>query len=254
MTAWTPILVQKIEIQALGFVLRKLQLNRHNPTEVPLHRHEHAQLILYLAGEALQRVGQRKRVARSGDLFVIPPGALHGCAVQRRKLPVCLVLDYEMEHRSRSRATHRRVPPDRLNELSSLLGAVPSKGRLTLFDYSSILAIVARLLDQAPKASKTRPPSLFEQVRSMLHAPAALADIAKAAGYHPDHLTRKLKRETGLGLRDLRDRVRLTASQNALRAAPNIAEAANLCGFEDPNYFARWFRRQTGRSPSAWKR
>jgi len=34
MLAWSPILIQKIEIQALGFVLRKLQLNRHRDAEV----------------------------------------------------------------------------------------------------------------------------------------------------------------------------------------------------------------------------
>jgi hypothetical protein len=51
MPAWSPILVQNIEIHALGFVLRRLQLNRHRDTEVAPHRHDHAQLILYLSGE-----------------------------------------------------------------------------------------------------------------------------------------------------------------------------------------------------------
>ena len=34
MLAWSPLLIQKIEIHALGFVLRKLQLNRHRDAEV----------------------------------------------------------------------------------------------------------------------------------------------------------------------------------------------------------------------------
>jgi AraC-like DNA-binding protein len=33
-----------------------------------------------------------------------------------------------------------------------------------------------------------------------------------------------------------------------------VAEAALQSGFEDPNYFARWFRRQTGQTPQAWRR
>ena len=53
MLAWSPILIQKIEIHALGFVLRKLQLNRHREAEVAPHAHAHAQLILYLTGEGL---------------------------------------------------------------------------------------------------------------------------------------------------------------------------------------------------------
>ena len=63
MPAWSPILIQKIEIHALGFVLRKLQLNRHLEAEVKPHQHDYAQLILYLAGEGAQIVNRRKRKA-----------------------------------------------------------------------------------------------------------------------------------------------------------------------------------------------
>jgi len=256
MLAWSPILIQKIEIHALGFVLRQLQLNRHRETEVTPHAHDYAQLILYLSGEGVQHVGRRRRTARPGDLFVIPPGVPHGFAVRAHSRPLCLVLDYELADARRVRASHRRLPPDTLNELHALLARVPPKGRLTLADYSPILAVVARLLDHsrfspAPAAAE---PNTFERVRELLRTPGPIAKVARTAGYHPDHLTRKLKRESGLGLRALRDRLRLESAQRALRAAPTIAEAAAQSGFEDPNYFARWFRRQTGQPPSAWRR
>src|SRR5262249_41608454 len=119
------------------------------------------------------------------------------------------------------------------------------------------LAVVARLLDQGP-ADAARPSGavMFEKVRDLLRsaAPSSLARLARTAGYHPDHLTRKLKREAGLGLRALRDRLRPESAQAALRSAPTIAEAAVQSGFDDPNYFARWFRRQTGETPSTFRR
>lgn len=254
MPAWSPILVQNIEIHALGFVLRKLQLNRHRDQEVSQHHHDCAQLILYLSGEGVQTVGTRRRLARTGDLFVIPPETLHGFALEGRSRPLCLVLDYELESAARVRATHRRLAPHTLNELHALLARVPAKGRLTLADYSAILAVVARLLEHTrgvPAAE--REPGVFGKVRELLRAPARLADVARTAGYHPDHLTRKLKREAGLGLRALRDRVRLEAAQEALRRASTVAEAAIQSGFDDPNYFARWFKRHTGESPSTWR-
>ena len=255
MLAWSPILIQKIEIHALGFVLRKLQLNRHRETEVSPHRHAYAQLILYLSGEGVQAIDGRRHPARTGDLFVIPAQTPHGFALQGRSRPLCLVLDYELERPGRVRPAHRRLPPERLNALHALLARVPPKGRLTLSDYPAILAVVAELLAQSKSG---RPPpqrdaTMFERVRDQLRAPGSLAKVARDAGYHPDHLTRKLKREAGLGLRALRDRLRLESAQAALRAAPTVADAAVQCGFEDPNYFARWFRRQTGQTPSAWK-
>lgn len=255
MLAWSPVLVQTIEIHALGFVLQKLQLNRHRETEVAPHRHEWAQLILYLSGEGVQSVGRRRRTARAGDLFVIPPNVPHGFTLRGRSRPLCLVLDYHIAGAGRVRANHRQLPPDALNELHALLVRVPAKGRLTLSDYSAILAVVARLLD--PSRARAQPigeRGVFDRVRDLLRTPAPLAKVAQSAGYHPDHLTRKLKREAGLGLRALRDRVRLEAAQAALRSTSSIAEAAAQSGFDDPNYFARWFRHQTGEPPSAWKK
>lgn len=253
MLAWHPLLIQQIEIHALGFVLRKLQLNRHRDAEVAPHGHDYAQLILYLTGEGVQTVNGRRRRARAGDLFVIPPRTAHGFSVAGRSRPVCLVLDYEHAGSARVRAGHRLLSPATLNELHALLARVPRKGRLTLADYPAILAVVARLLEHSP-ALPAPAPSLFERVREHVRTPARIGEIARDLGYHPDHLNRKLKRESGIGLRALRARLRLEAAQAALRREPTIAEAAAAAGFEDPNYFSRWFRRQTGRTPGAWRR
>lgn len=254
MLAWSPILVQTIEIHALGFVLRKLQLNRHREAEVAPHRHEWEQLILYLSGEGTQQVGARRRAARTGDLFIIPRGVSHGFTLRGHSRPVCLVLDYELVGAARARRLHRRVPLETLNELHGRLAGVPAKGRLNLSDYSAILAVTAQLLEHPSRAAPTvSGGGLFGRMRDLVSGPGSLAQAARAAGYHPDHLTRKLKRESGLGLRALRDRLRLAAAQRALRAAPTVAEAATQCGFDDPSYFTRWFRRQTGQAPTRWR-
>lgn len=254
MHPWSPILIQKIEIHALGFVLRKLQLNRHRETEVAPHAHAHAQLILYLTGEGWQLIRGRARAARAGDLFSIPAGVPHGFSVRGQSRPVSLVLDYDLAAARRPRANHRRLPPATLDELHSLLARVPHKGRPGLADYPAILAVVARLLSPPADTAAPPPPPLATRVRERLPSAPSLAALARDTGYHRDHLTRKLKQETGLGLRAHRDQLRLAAAQSALRAAFSIADAATRAGFEDPNYFSRWFRRQTRLSPREWQR
>lgn len=254
MLAWSPLLIQKIEIHALGFQLRKLQLNRHRAAEVAPHTHTYAQLILYLSGEGWQLISNRKRPARPGDVFTIPAGTPHGFAQRGRSRPVCLVVDYELETVTRVRLGHRSLPQSTLNELHALLARVPAKGRPRLTDYASILSVVALLLEPPLEASPARPAHpITDKVRGLMRHHSPLAKVARDAGYHPDHLNRKLKREAGVGLRELRDRLRLEHAQNALRKEHSIADAAAEAGFDDPNYFTRWFRGKTGKTPSAWR-
>jgi AraC-like DNA-binding protein/mannose-6-phosphate isomerase-like protein (cupin superfamily) len=258
--AWSPLLIQKLDVRAPGFVLRRLQLNRHRETEVAPHAHaDFAQLILYLDGHGTQLVRDRRHEAGPGDLFVIPPGVPHGFALVAHSRPLCLVLEFETT-RPRRRVAHRRLPPDLLYELHALLARIPTKGRPKLSDYPALVAVAARLLAPATRRADrgrhtrrpARPP-LFEIVAAPLQTGAAPAAIARATGYHRDYLSRRLKLEQGLGLRALRDRWRLSQAEAALRAEATVAVAAARAGFDDPNYFSRWFRRQTGSTPSAWQ-
>jgi AraC-like DNA-binding protein len=256
MLAWSPILIQRIEISALGFVLHKLQLNRHRDAEVSPHAHDCTQLILYLAGEGIQWIRGRRHEARGGDLFILPPHVPHGFSAVGGSRPLCLVLEYRTPRRGR-RVAHRRLPQQTLNELHALLARVPTKGRPRLSDYPPILAVVARLLEpprpaSAPAAIPATP--LFDRVRSGLADRRPLADVARSAGYARDSLSRRLKHDHGLSLRGLRDQLRLEQAQRALREGANVTAAGAAAGFDDPNYFARWFRLRTGLQPSVWRR
>ena len=254
MLAWSPILIQRLDLHTPDLVLRKLQLNRHRDTEVAEHTHAFAQLILYLDGTGTQVIRSARHAARAGDLFLVPGDVPHGFAMAGHSRPLCLVLDFE-ETQPRRRVQHRVLRPAQLAELHGLLSRVPTKGRPKLSDYPAILAVAARLLEPPRDDAPPPPVTTLSAVQAALATTSGSQPgaIAKATGYHRDTLTRKLKRETGLGLRALRDQQRLAAAERALASHARIAEAAAAAGFEDPNYFARWFRRKTGRAPSAWR-
>jgi hypothetical protein len=154
--AWSPILVRQIEIQALGFVLRRLQLNRHREAEVAAHRHAHAQLILYLSGEGVQTVkrpaASRPRGRSLRDSRAHAPRLFRGRAAAAA---LSLVPHYALEGcRPRSlRRTARSRPP---RSTSFDRAAFPRSAQgpaSTSADYPAILAVVARLLEHSPAAA-----------------------------------------------------------------------------------------------------
>jgi AraC family transcriptional activator of pobA len=271
--------VHKVEIHALGFVLHTLQLHRHRAAEVVEHSHPFEQLILFVSGEGWQKLGDHWLPARAGDLFLIPRGVTHGFGGARpprplgrnasgsptrsrswpptgRASPISLVLDYEVKPTSkRPRPQHRHLSPAVLDDLRRELARIPTKGKLGLADYPAVLEVIARLLEPRPaQLAGSKPEAWARAAHQRVREPGSLAEVARKAGYHRDHLTRKLKRSEGLGLRALRDRYRLEAAQAALHNAATVGDAAAAAGFDDANYFARWFRRRTGETPSQYKR
>lgn len=260
MPAWSPILVQKVEIQALNLSIRKLQLNRHRLSEVHSHRHDSPQIILYLSGSGRQVIASRSYAVSAGDFFLIPGNLSHGFTTDARALPLCLVLDYERTDRPPSRVRHHHLGPRRINELHTLLSRIPTKGRLRLSDYAPVISVVA-LLFELSRNRRTDPrplPTLSERTEELLRMDDApnrtLSAIAREVGYAPDYLNRKLKAETGRGLRQTRDAIRLERASQVLRSGRPVTEAAHEAGFTDPAYFSRWFGKQAGLPPSTFQR
>jgi AraC family L-rhamnose operon transcriptional activator RhaR len=78
--------------------------------------------------------------------------------------------------------------------------------------------------------------------------------VAKDLGMQPDYLNRLVKKASGLTFGQWEDQVRLAQAREALHRKGSVAEAALAVGFAEQNYFARWFKRQTGLTPSKFRR
>ena len=69
-------------------------------------------------------------------------------------------------------------------------------------------------------------------------------------------LNRRTKKVTGMTTSVYSTHIRLQEACRLLREEPDtsIAVVAQRCGFDDPAYFARVFRRQTGATPSDYRK
>lgn len=92
-------------------------------------------------------------------------------------------------------------------------------------------------------------------ILSNLDKPLAVPDLAEVAGFTRAHFTRVFTEHEGLPPAEfvLQQRMRRAASLLASDASVSVKDVAVLVGFDDPNYFAKVFRRVFGTSPTEFR-
>lgn len=77
---------------------------------------------------------------------------------------------------------------------------------------------------------------------------------AKMLKISPNHLNKSVKSVTGKTAISLLNEMRITEAKNLLKETDlSIAEIAFQLGFEDQSYFSRFFRKNTGDTPKAFR-
>lgn len=269
MKNYRPILLQNLAVAVPGVRVRQLRLNQHTPEAVwTPHTHDHGQLLLYLKGRGRQNIDGKVHECRPGTVMYLAPGASHGFARELVKPPLVLVMDVDLEI-TRSTPHPCAQMPDA--DLTRVRGSVTRLFQIRQVEHreSVVLvgSIVLEILDRALLAVGWLKPfnrygdaklmnttKFVERVLDRMDGPSVgLEQIAARSGYQMDHLNRRLKAECGLTLGQLRSRHRLKRAQQYIQQGLPIQTVGERVGILDNNYFSRWFRQQTGMSPSAWK-
>ena len=93
-----------------------------------------------------------------------------------------------------------------------------------------------------------------ELVRQRPDLPLAVKELAAASRVTPNHFTSLFSRWTGQSFSDYLTSRRMARAQELLGDLTlHIGEIGRQVGYEDPGYFARRFRQQTGLTPRQWR-
>lgn len=88
-----------------------------------------------------------------------------------------------------------------------------------------------------------------------LRGTLTVAETAAECGITAGHLTRLFHLSFGMPVSDYIQFRRLRHSRKLLRESTlTIREVAYASGFDDPNYFSRFFRKKTGKTPAEFRR
>ncbi len=261
MKPYRPLLLSELDLQLHGLHIRRLALNRHLPAVDTLQTHSHsfAQILCYLGGGGVLSVDKQETTIMPRSLVLIPPRCRHSFEEGSGRRALCLVIDLNLEP-SPSNPLFGRLNLAQLAELRSRL-ALLAQGKIKRISSAHLEAaaavlLIAKALFEAlmlvppPKAFPA--PFLMKLRRVIATSQTALIpvrELARQTGYQPDYLTRLCKQATGLTLREYRDEYLLSRAHVLLRSSRSVAQAAYALGFDDANYFSRWYHKHAGHPP-----
>lgn len=134
----------------------------------------------------------------------------------------------------------------------------------TLNPYAANLLTTLMLVEVAQSAEE-RPVDADERsvvatwahtfIRMNYDRPITTSQVAKALGYNPDYLGRIYRDVYGCTLTEAIHRRRISVACDCLLdSSMTIEQIAQKCGFSDPDYFRRLFRRHMQISPGDYRK
>ena len=266
MNQFQPIFLENLRISIPGYSVLRFAHQRHTQSSdlIEEHRHPHSQFLLYLRGQGVQTTEANRIPVSRGSFLFFPPQAAHGFIKSMASPPISLVINFREKEKKVRCMEHRSLPPVILSRVESILHALPQSVDITPASEIStaakileVFSILSAELGSKTSASRGVYP-LTDKIRRVLRAceesPSSPAEIASLLGEDLSSLNRKVRRESNLNLSTLLDELRQELAFTGLREKKTrIAEVAWHCGFQDPNYFTRWFRKKVGQSPRQWK-
>jgi AraC family transcriptional regulator, transcriptional activator of pobA len=262
MRRFRSLLIDKADIKMPGLHVMTFAVHRHldEHASVEPHHHSWSQAILYLGGRGRQSLAGRTARVEPGTLVVLPPGISHAFQRTDERTPLCVMIDFRLRGASRSAPVICSSDISLVRQqLAHLMKTPAGEGHALHWESAIIvLQILITLLrsagwiERVSTAARTDKGSVIQGLLDKMDHASPLGHIVQRSGYQRDHLNRLVKKETGLTLGQFRAQQRLARAKKLLEEGMLVAGAATAVGLPDQNYFARWFRRQTGLTPSDW--
>ena len=250
--------------------------------EVPVHWHDHAEILLMQAGELALTVEGEPRTGRPGDVFYLNPRALHG---MRSPGPECRYLafvfplpwlgfaqadeaeDYLRPLAEGSARVATQLPPDSaaaagvlLNQAAAWAKSEAPGGWLGV--KGCLLQLFARLYADGQIKSRPAETALADTLRAIAkhleeHCAERITLAEMGARFHMSakYFSVFFKRYFAQGFAAYLTALRLERAKQLLAETDAVLDViAQAAGLSSANYLIRVFHAATGLTPGQWRR
>lgn len=233
-------------------------------------KHYHGVFEIYYLekGSCTYFIDDRCYEVKEGDVVLIPEGIIHNTVYQnerhRRKLIQCSkkYIPTSVYEKMQSLVYIYRNPTVR-SDIDRIFDRIEKEYEnsddfskdMLVYLTGELLFLLARNIRnrQDITTGSVYIEKALGYVRENFTSDIKLSDVAEICHISTEHLSRKFKKETGLGFNEFLNMLRLQKAEYILKNDKDIsvAEVAFACGFNDSNYFSEKFHSVYGYTPSS---
>jgi AraC family transcriptional activator of pobA len=257
------------------------QVCGHPRVEVP-HRHTFYEILYVTGGQGTHVVDFEPYRLKTPSFYFISPGQVHFWRIQA-PLGGCILMFIEdfLVYPSSSlnkmaeiaffhavgEAPELRLTPEQAKEIDVLMTSIKQEFQSEAISRASVLRaylhILVVQLQRLFMSKKQKKNSINESVlvrkfkrlvADQFATERSIEAYAEHIGVSVSHLTHILKSMTGYSPGALiRNEIAMEAKRLLVHTELTISEVGYRLNFEDPSYFGRFFKRETGMMPSLFR-
>ena len=263
----------------------QLKVIKREP-ELPyrLHSHEFHELVFVVSGRGINYTAAEQMPLREGSVFFVPPGVEHGykevdnlvlynvlygqMLISKHMLDLTDLPGYRALFLETESIPNLLLSPSQIAELLPLIQLMEkeaddqsygSGSRTLAYAYLiELLVSLSRIYDQTPRETNQTARRLWEVISYMdnnLDKSLTTEELTEVANMSTSTLNRWFKQSTGLSPIEFHIHKRVAKACTLIQERGlSMSQISESCGFKDPNYFSRQFRKVMGMSPKQYQR
>ena len=225
-----------------------------------MHTHDCFELILNLEGEGIMTIGDKQFPFYPGSVHIVPKNTPHKKDSCNQFKDIFFLTD------TLSMATHS-IDESRpivfsddanktLEKLMHMMLYRYLQGNKNDSVLESMYELAIRIIEEASVKTDvcSTVDKIIRQLTLSFNDPLlSMENVLNATGYNKDHIRRIFIKETGMTPKDYLTDLRITQAKKLLKRQKethmSINDIGALCGYYDPQYFSRIFKREVGLTP-----